>query len=77
MIKYITLKDCEIVEHNTLLDLAAHFEIEVSDNGVVTIDGRIDTISYKMSEFTKQEAYEDFVKTRLSHFKTIYKAERL
>jgi hypothetical protein len=72
---YIFLKNCEIIECHSLLEVASYFDINISEKGIVTIDGQQDTISYNMKNYTKEKAYKDFVATRLSRFKTFYKGE--
>ncbi len=47
------------------------FDIQISDTGVITIDGVQDTISYNMKEYTKERALKDFCSTRLSKFSTL------
>jgi hypothetical protein len=74
---YTFIKNCEIVECDTLLEVASHFEILILENGQIRFNGKIDTISYKLDEWTPEEIKKDFVKTRLAKFVKIYKSERL
>ena len=74
---YITVLKGEIVECETLLELALCFNITVSSKGEVSFNGRVDTISYNMNEWEKHEVLADFAKNRLSRFANIYKAEKL
>ena len=74
---YIFLKNNKIVECNTLLEVVNYFDIKITDKGEVFIDGKKDTISYEMDEFTKIEAYRDFVRNRLSKFHQIYNGIKL
>lgn len=43
------------------------FDIKISDDGILTIDGNEDSVSYsigeKPNEYTPQEAYQDYIKT--------------
>ena len=74
---YTFIKNCEIVECETLLEVADYFEILILDNGKIRFNGKIDTISYKLDEWTPEEILKDFVKTRLPKFVKIYRSERL
>lgn len=74
---FIILKNCELVECHTLLELGSHFDIKITDTGRVYLDGKLDTISYNMEKYSHQEAYLDFIRYRLHNFKVIYSAKKL
>jgi hypothetical protein len=44
------------------------FDIVINDSGVITVDGKPDTISYNMEEWTKTEAIRDFCAHRCAKF---------
>ena len=74
---YLIIKNSEVVECQTALELAFHGNVTVTDSGKVYINGMRDTMSHNMKEWTNAEARENFARTRLSRYFTIYKAERL
>jgi hypothetical protein len=74
---YIFLKDCELIECKTAFEVAYWFDIRIDEKGILTFEGKQDTVSYNMKEFTKEEAIVEFVLHRLKKFVKIYKAELL
>lgn len=61
---YILRKNGLYTEHETLLDVASEFSINITDNGKVTCDDIVDSVSYNMKQWTKVEAISDFIKNR-------------
>ena len=74
---YIFLKNCELIQCNELLEISYYFNIDISDKGILTFEGKKDTVSYNMKEFTKEEAIVEFIRYRLKKFINIYKANLL
>lgn len=69
---------CEDI--NTLFDF---LKVEVTDEGLVKIgENNIDTISYNMQEYSKEEVIRDLKRNRLKYFEcilkiAIFKVERI
>lgn len=67
----------KIIKVGSLLELANFFDIQITNEGKVIFEGKQDTISYNMEEFTKKEVLKDFIRYRLTKLITIYKATKL
>jgi hypothetical protein len=50
--------------NETLMDFLPK-DTTISDNGKVTFLGKVDSISYNMNEYTKEEALKDFANGRM------------
>lgn len=63
----------------TLTSLYSLFlTVDISANGSVSVNGKTDTISYNMDEYTPSEAKDDFFRIRAKKFLprlTVYRLE--
>lgn len=60
----------ELFEYNSidelLLDSGFLIRLRISDSGIISLGDYVDTISYNLEKYTKQEALKDFINTRFS-----------
>lgn len=63
---YIALSNDNVISTGeTLRDLFRQMlKVEINDNGSVVVNGKTDSISYNMEEFTKSESFDDFYRNR-------------
>lgn len=65
--------------HENMEDFArTNFKITISDDGEVRIDDELETVAYCMSQYTKEEIFKDYVRTKYfrefakSRFHSVY-----
>ena len=76
---YIILKNCELIECASLMEVGSHYDIKVNEQGRVFYKGILQPTPYRMGPggYTQAEALADFVKNKLCKVTPIYKAEKL
>lgn len=67
---YIAIVDNSLFKiADTLSELYSHFlTVEISGNGTVLVNGKEDSVSYNMDEYTDAEAKESFFRDRAKKF---------
>lgn len=73
--KIIFLHNCELVALDKWVKLRPYFPIHISNEGSITIKFKndlVDTVSYNMDEYTREEVLSNWYRERLSRYATIY-----